>query len=352
MPRFSPERLEIARRRRGLTKKALAEAVGVTPVTINNYAQVRRSPAPKTVQRLASILGFPDQFFYGPYLDLLDEKDTSYRALSKATARQRMQAVGSGDLGILFSDWIDTALIMPAPDVPEHEPGDPDLAAVSLRSYWQLGEMSIASMVSLLETHGVRVFAFAIDTPNLDAFSFWHGSTPCVLLNTGKTAERTRMDAAHELGHLVLHKGIQLRSRKLEQEAQRFAATFLMPPASIVSNFPFGHLASLDEYVVAKRLWNVSVTSLIVRMRQLGFITEHRYRTLFTEASKRGYRREEPNECPADTSIVFDRLFNPYQEGAAKVGAVARDLNLYPQHIFELMYRLTTFPLLAFSEPS
>ena len=349
MPRFSPERLEVARRRRGLTKRALAEAVGTTPMTVSNYAKLRRSPKPEIVQRFASVLGFPEQFFYGPYLDLLDEEDTSYRALSKATARQRMQAAGCGDLGILFSDWIDSSLIIPAPDIPEYEIADPEIAAVSVRSYWKLGEMSIANMVSLLETHGVRVFALAIDTPNLDAFSFWHGPTPFVFLNTGKTAERTRMDAAHELGHLVLHKGIRLRNRKLEQDAQRFAATFLMPSASVASDFPFGHFASLDEYIEAKRLWNVSVTSLIVRMRQLGFITEYRYRTLLTEASKRGYRREEPDECPADSSIIFDRLFNPRQEGAKKIGTVAHDLNLYPQHVYELMHRLTSFLLLAFS---
>ena len=350
MPRFSPERLELARRRRGLTKRALAEAVGITPMTISNYAKLRRSPAPKTVQRFASVLGFPERFFYGSYLDLLDERDTSYRALSKATARQRMQAAGSGDLGILFTDWIDSSLIMPDLDIPQYEIADPELTAASVRAHWRLGEMSIENVVSLLETHGVRVFSLATDTPNLDAFSFWRGETPFVFLNTGKSAERTRMDAAHELGHLVLHKGIRTRDRELEQEAQRFAAAFLMPPASIVSDFPFGHIASLDEYIEVKRLWNVSVTGLIVRMRQLSFINDYRYRTLFTEASIRGFRRDEPNPCEADMSIVFDKLFNPSQEGAKKIGLAASDLQLYPENVYELMYGLTSFLFLALSE--
>ena len=351
MLRFSPERLEIARRRRGLTKKALADAVGITPMTISNYAKLRRSPETETVQSFASVLGFPDRFFYGPYLDVLDEEDTSYRALSKATARQRMQAVGSGDLGILLTDWIDSSLAIPDPDIPEHNLADPELAASSVRAHWGLGEMSIGNVVSLLETHGVRVFSLATDTPSLSAFSFWHGQTPFVFLNTGKTAERTRMDAAHELGHLVLHKGIRLRNRELEQDAQSFAAAFLMPPARIVSDFSFGRVASLGEYIEAKRLWNVSVTSLIVRMQKLGFLTGHRYRTLMKEASRRRYRSEEPNECPADMSIVFDKLFNPGHEGAKKIGLAASDLNLHSENVYELMHGLTSFLFLALSEP-
>src|SRR3546814_6566541 len=44
------------------------------------------------------------------------------------------------------------------------------------------------------------------DTKNVDAFSCWRNGQPFVFLNTFKSAERSRFDAAHELAHLVLHR--------------------------------------------------------------------------------------------------------------------------------------------------
>ncbi|MFD5336500.1 MULTISPECIES: ImmA/IrrE family metallo-endopeptidase [Streptomyces] len=63
------------------------------------------------------------------------------------------------------------------------------------------------------------------DCPEVDAFSFWDGEIPFVLLSTEKTAERGRFDAAHELGHLVLHGEEQMpHGPQAEAEAHRFAA--------------------------------------------------------------------------------------------------------------------------------
>ncbi|MEK2654790.1 ImmA/IrrE family metallo-endopeptidase [Pseudomonas aeruginosa] len=47
----------------------------------------------------------------------------------------------------------------------------------------------------------------AEETSQVNAFSCWRrGVTPFVFLNTQKSAEASRFDAAHELGHLVLHR--------------------------------------------------------------------------------------------------------------------------------------------------
>jgi Zn-dependent peptidase ImmA (M78 family) len=53
---------------------------------------------------------------------------------------------------------------------------------------------------------GVSIFSMAEDTAEVDAFSLWRDTTPFVFLNTLKSAERSRFDAAQELGHLVMHR--------------------------------------------------------------------------------------------------------------------------------------------------
>ncbi|WP_261371327.1 ImmA/IrrE family metallo-endopeptidase [Yersinia frederiksenii] len=60
-------------------------------------------------------------------------------------------------------------------------------------------------MVHLIEPKGVKVFSLAENCVEVDAFSFWTNRKPFVLLNTIKTSERSRFDATHQLGHLVLH---------------------------------------------------------------------------------------------------------------------------------------------------
>ena len=246
---------------------------------------------------------------------------------------------------MLFSEWLQEKFTLPSGDMPEYETDDPELAAEALRTQWGLGAMSITNMVALLEQHGARVFALATDTEALDAFSFWHGATPHVFLDTRKSAERTRMDVAHELGHLVLHfKGGASGSRQAEREAQRFAGAFLMPRDSVAANFAFDHL-SLHQFIESKKLWKASLTSLIVRVRELGYITEHRYRALFAEASRMGYRQNEPEPCMPDTSIVLERVFSPRRKDSESLRAVARDLNVYPAEIYNLIQGLLRVPV-------
>src|SRR3546814_6955040 len=100
-------------------------------------------------------------------------------------------------------------------------------------------------MIKLLESKGVHVFSLAEDTKNVDAFSCWRNGQPFVFLNTFKSAERSRFDAAHELAHLVLHRHGGPQGREAETEANQFASAFLMPHADLVSTLPY--VSSIDQ---------------------------------------------------------------------------------------------------------
>src|SRR5690606_5299417 len=110
--------------------------------------------------------------------------------------------------------------------IPDLSHMDPSSAANALRNYWSLGNGPIQNMVHLLESKGVFVFWLHHDDPALDAISFWKEDKPYVLLNSLKLAgDRARFDAAHELGHLVLHRqSTSLTDKDKEQEANKFAS--------------------------------------------------------------------------------------------------------------------------------
>ena len=69
---FNPNRLKLARARRMLTIKALADAVGMTSKMISNYENGRNDVPPETLQKLSVALNYPEAFFMGVDLEELD----------------------------------------------------------------------------------------------------------------------------------------------------------------------------------------------------------------------------------------------------------------------------------------
>lgn len=62
---FNSECLRIARERRGLTQRALAEEAGLTSKTISNYekAGIFEPIASDSMERISAVLGYPIEFF-------------------------------------------------------------------------------------------------------------------------------------------------------------------------------------------------------------------------------------------------------------------------------------------------
>lgn len=341
---FNPDRLDLARRRRGLTRRKLCESVGIAPKSLVRYFNDEREPGTEIVGRLAKTLRFPAKFFYGPTPDEASQEGPSFRALSRLTARQRDRAVAAGTLGMCLSDWIDQRFGLPEPSIPQYEYNDPETTAMEVRAQWGLGERPVRNITHLLELHGARVFSLSEDTKNLDAYSFWRGETPFIFLDTGKSAERSRMDAAHELGHLVLHsRGGPQNNRQAEQEAQQFAAAFLMPRGSVLGRVRPG--STVQQIIEAKHYWIVSVANLTYRLRQLGLLTSYQYTQAFIEIGQRDYRTREPEPALRERSQVLEKVFGRLRDRGISVAQVADELAIYPEELGSLLFGLVRFPV-------
>ena len=341
---FNPERLDLVRRRRGMTKRALAQALGVSTKTLNHYRTYRNAPNEGTMARIVSTLRFPESFFYGPDFEEPPNTGVSFRAVSTLTARLRHQLVAVGTLGLMFSGWIDSKVELPSPDIPQLQEVDPETAAVEVRRAWGLGQRPIRNIIHLLEYHGVRVFSLSEDTLKMDAYSFWRNDIPYIFLNTQKSAERNRMDVAHELGHLVLHaRGGSQRDRQAEREAQQFGASFLMPRESVIAEVRQG--ATLMEIRRAKKIWNVALSNLTYRMHDVGMLPDYQYRMRFMEISRRGFHVNEPDPSDPEKSQILAKVFQGLRERGITLNDVALELSLPPEEIGNLMFGLVRMPL-------
>lgn len=338
---FNPKRLSIARKRRRLTGKRLAELVGVTSVTISRLETANNEPDVDTLVSLVNVLGFPKEFFFGDDIDELTPDAASFRSLTAMTAKEREAALCAGSLAYLLADWVDDRFNLPKTDLIDlSRERDPEGAAQALRQYWGLGEQPISNMLQLMEAKGIRVFSLCENTKSVDAFSCWRDEMPYVFLNTFKSAERSRFDAAHELGHLILHKhgGPQQGGKSAEVEANHFAAAFLMPKDDVFSRIPY--VSSVAQLIIAKKRWRVSVAALAYRLQKLAILSPWQYRSFSIQISSLGYRTEEPESIPKEESIVWKKVFSELWNDRITKNHVADELNLPFDEIENLVFGL------------
>ncbi|MBP6151842.1 MULTISPECIES: XRE family transcriptional regulator [unclassified Acinetobacter] len=361
---FNMSRFDLARQRRGLTKRELAHRLDVTDRTISNWYS-NQEVDDRILQKAAEILDFPVNFFYGDDFEKVEAQAVSFRALSKMTAKKRDMAISQTILAEMLSKWIDQNFDLPTPDVPDlhelrndvsidnfqslDEIGEdneqyylkfsfPEICAETLRKAWGLGEQPIGNLIALLESKGIRVFSLTNDAQDVDACCRWTNDRPFIFLNTSKTAERCRFDLAHELGHLVMHKhgvveGIQ------EQEANAFASAFLMPRRS-VSAEPV-RSPSLKSIVMKKSIWRVSAAALTYRYHKLGIISTWNATSIYKQLAQRG-KNNEPNPIAHETSLLLDKVFQALSEEKFQLSELTNALNITLEEINNLTFHLAS----------
>lgn len=320
---------------------SLARRSGISTRSLYDIESGQSAPLPETLAAIAEVARFPVEFFYRPDVELPSPDAASFRSLRAMTAGQRAAALAAGAIAFEISDWIDQRFELPTPQVPDLRDYEPEAAAIAFRSDLGIGHRTVGNMIHLLESVGVRVFSMAEDR-RVDAFSLWHRGVPFVFLNTIKTPEHSRMDAAHELGHLVLHRHGARWGRDVEKDAQSFAAAFLMPRASVVAA-PKLTVPTLGHLVQLKKIWMVSAAALAHRLHQLGLLTDWNYRGLCVEIAKFG-RTKEPHGIDRETSQVMAKVFGATDLPVASKADVARDLALYPADVEALVFGLRAAP--------
>ena len=307
---FNHNRLILARKRRRLTGKALAEKAGTTPVTISRLEQAINTPDESTVLKLAEALRYPAEFFYQDDPEVLEPSDASFRSLTRMTAKERDAALFAGSLGLQLFGWVEERFALPEPNLLDLSYETcPEIAAQSLRQHWGVGVKPISSMVHLLEAQGVRFLSLSENTASVDAFSFWQNGTPYIFLNNFKSAEHSVFDTAHELGHLVLHvHGGARGSREAEREANMFASAFLMPKDDVCSRIPA--FIKTDTIIQAKKRWRVSAMAMAYRLHALGMLSDWQYKSICMELGRRGYRSSEPDGITREESAVWRKVLS------------------------------------------
>lgn len=306
-PGFIGERLKEAREARSQTIIALADLLGVSPQAISQYEKTT-SPRPEIMKKISEVLNMPETFFRHPIVK--SESGVFIpRSMSSITKSARVRAERRHAWTREIARYLQRYFEFPPVNFPVFDiPSDPvcismnqiEELASQTRRFWNLDEEPINNMVSLLENNGAIVYRDALRADTLDAYSeFSLEGRPYVCLGSDKNVcVRSRFDAGHELGHLILHSKIdktlvtkQTEYRLLEQQAHRFAGAFLFPAQSFASEF---YSTSLDALKILKPKWKVAISMMIMRALDLELISEESAKKLWIAYARRRWRNQEP----------------------------------------------------------
>lgn len=351
---FAGVRLRQARRARGLSGVDLGDMVGVKSQTISAYEHGKGTPSPAVLEALASKLNMPVYFFVHPPSEE-PKAAIFWRANSTATKtaqeRAEVRLEWLQEIAIYLREFFD----FPPVNIPEIDIPDDfreitsyqiERAALQCRKVWGLGDGPITDIVADLETNGVMAASMMMNADKLDAFSQWSDidRTPYVVLGDDKAGGcRRNFDAAHELGHLVLHPNVNKKRinipadwRRLEDQANHFARAFLIPEDS------FGNelwLPSLDVFVGLKAKWHVSVQAMIFRCSDLEIIDKNQETNMWISLNRRGWRKNEPldDKIPISQPGIICKSFEMIiNEKVKRPDQIVIDLALPPTEVEEL----------------
>lgn len=318
---FEGQRLKQARIAKGLYKKRLAEAVGVSPQVIGKYEDGTHNPSVEVVTKLSATLGFDQDFFttpvHHPEVGLVFWR--SRQSESKSAREKTEQRMGwAAELFEMFEGLAEFQTDpMPAVEYPHDfrftTLDDVERLAKEVRSHMGFGTDPIPNMTLALENIGIPVVFWNVESEKQDGFQWFSERLDrhFVGVNTrNSTACRVRFDLAHELAHILLHRAVDpsdARSpsghKALENQANYFAGALLFPAESFYADVTY---PSLDFFLSLKRKWGVSVSGMIERAFALEMIDKHERTDLHRKCSQRKWRGRGRKE-PMDNDLVVDR---------------------------------------------
>lgn len=317
----NPRQITIAREAKNMTQQELTEKLSeqLDSFYQGDLSKIERGtlkPKDETVNALSKILDFPIDFFYQE--DVRPE-------LSNLYYRKKYDVNGKSLKYLRANVSIITRAIgylMDGVDLKRHIDGikynlddswSATTAARSTREILGIPKGPINNIVNYIEKSGIIVYLTDFDIEGYDGITaITENGWPIIFINKFKSNDRTRMNIAHELGHIVLHIPFIIEPvRNEEAEAKEYASEFLMPTHDIKSDLiglNYNKLCELKEY------WKASKASILYKAYKIGIIEKGTYIYLKDELGRRNERINETGFVDIDSPSLLNKIITLYKE--------------------------------------
>lgn len=308
--------ISIARAALGITQKDLSEQLCITQAALSRYENNERNIEDQTLKEIGSLLGVnfdafkdvqrPERGPLAAEAHMRRRKTALVGEWRKCEARLNLTRL---EVGLLTR----RLEITPSLVLPHLDPDDgytPERAAQIVRAQWAMPIGPVRQIYKWIEAAGVFAFERDFSTARVDGLSQVVDGVAVMLINSTFPVDRKRLTIAHELGHIVLHSGRYIPEDP-EDEANRFAAEFLMPETAIA---PYLNKVDLASLQALKLEWGVSMQALFERAYKLGKVGAEQRTAFYKAMNRRGWKVCEPvsdrlpQESPQLMTTIEDML--------------------------------------------
>lgn len=310
------DRIQQARKAKGLALRDLAAEVGLSATMLSKYERGLVTPSSDVLLALAGALGVRTEYFFRTTGVRLEKLAHRHRWKLPDKQASRVMAEVQDQL----ERWAALDAVLPAPwsvpfslpdDLPERIDSLDEIEGVAeaVRKHWNLGLNPIPDLIDTLECKGVIVFKTRFDSDErFEGLSARADGQPVIVVGAGWSGDRQRFTLAHEIGHLALDDRL---SPDLDEEkaADRFAGAFLVPAQKVKECLGDRRNAlEVYELYLLKQEFGLSIQGWSYRALNLGVVTRQAHKQFWQSLVKHGWKSKEPGEpYPPEKTRLFEQ---------------------------------------------
>ena len=306
--------LKYYRLRKQLSRKSLADIVNVSPMAITYYEKGERKPSMEILQALAKALDVRVSDFLAIRNQNLSFTHGEFRKNSSLSFSQQEYIRESVEE--YFSRFMSAVEILGG-DVLPAAPSchalplsqDVEKDATLLRSH--LGFASdgpIEELVGKLENKGILVYECDIDNTKFSGMNGLMNERPYIVINRNMNPERNRSTIVHELAHLMFIWPNGISDDEVEKKATAISGAFLFPKSDAERELGIRRSAVTKDMSLVAIEYGISMMLLAKRAEVNHIISNTAAKDFFINASKAGWRTDEPSRIEREEPILFEQL--------------------------------------------
>ena len=306
--------LKYYRLKNKLSKKALAEMIQVTPMTITHYENGDRMPSAENLNALAGALGIKvsdflsvrngnPSFRHGEF-----RKTTSLSQMQQEYIRESVEEYFSRFLDIVEILGGDVLPAAPTCHVLELSE-DIEENAKALREHLGFAKNGpIEDLIGQLENKGIFVFECPVNNSSFSGMNGFVNDRPYIVFNPNMSAERNRSTIAHELAHLMFDWAVIMEENKIESTATAISGAFLFSKDDAVRELGIKRSVVSGEMVMVAKEYGISMMLLVKRAEICEIISEPTAREFYIVAAQKGWKKNEPSRIEPEKPELFEQL--------------------------------------------
>jgi len=320
------------RLKRNMTKKALAEACGISAMAVTHYEKGTRKPDMTIIQKMAEVLQVNVSDFIASRRSGLAFHHGEFRKNTRLslTRQEYIREAVEEYFGRMFN-VVDCLGINALPDAPAiHNlsyTGSYEDDAEALRGALHLPEDGpIIELISILENSGFFVLEIDLTDTNFSGMNGTVNDYPYIVVNKNMNPMRKRSTIVHELAHIMFEN----LGEDEETYATAVSGAFLIPKADLHRRLGLRRSRITKDFAAICREYGISIYLLVKRAAQNRIISEGLEQAFYIKANKAGWRSSEPSwiDKPEEPALFAQLVYRAINEGELNLQKGAELLHL------------------------